>query len=211
MNLRTLMRRTILLPVATALLLASCGSGPLTLTEYVDRLDVLFDTAVQKYEAVVSAPGGMVLIVGQGVEFGLDTGGQELTDFSTQDLQVALEGIAAIQDEVITVAVEIDPPEELAELHDLFFRTLPVEPLAARAGSTDSWEELSSSPEMEAYRSALAADRKVCAEFQATLDATEERGTFADSPWIPGRLKEIVDYAVGCDAFPADPENVFRP
>jgi len=183
----------------------------MTLAEYVDRIDMIFDRAVERYETLVSTPEGAVLIVGQGAHFGFETGGQELTDFSTQDLHVALEGLAAIQEEASAAAAEIDPPEGLVELHDLFFRSLPIEPLAVRAGSTDSWEDLSASPEMEAYRTALIADGEVCAEFQATLDATAERGTFADSPWVTGRLKEIVDYALGCDVFPADPGNVFRP
>jgi hypothetical protein len=196
---------------AAGLLLASCGSGSLTLTEYVEELDALFDRAVARYESLVTTPGGMVLVVGQGAHYGFDTGGRQLTDFTTQDLHLALEELADIQNEVAAAAAEIDPPDELEELHHLFFRRLPIEPLAAAAGSADSWEELTATPEMEAYRLAMVADGEVCNEFQSTLDATAQRGAFADTPWIPGRLKEIVDYALGCDVFPADPGNVFRP
>ena len=197
--------------VAFVVLSASCGGGQTTLSDYVESLETIFDRAETRYEALLNTPGAMVLVVGQGAHFGFDTGGQELSDFTTQDLHVALEELAALQDEVMAAAAEIDPPDELAELHDLYFRRLPFEPLAARAGSTESWEELSSSPEMEAYRTALVADGEVCTEFQSTLDATADRGAFADSPWIPSRLKEIVDFALGCDAFPVDPGNVFRP
>ncbi len=55
---------------------------------------------------------------------------------------------------------------------------------------------------MAAYREALAADNQVCAEFQSKLDATADRGVFVDTPWIPGELKEIVNYALGCDCAP---------
>jgi hypothetical protein len=64
---------------------------------------------------------------------------------------------------------------------------------------------------MAAYRSALAADNEVCADFQARLDATADRGVFADTPWIPGELKETVNYALGCDALPSNPDDVYRP
>jgi hypothetical protein len=64
---------------------------------------------------------------------------------------------------------------------------------------------------MEAYRVALAGDNQVCVEFQATLDATADRGVFADVPWIPGELQEIVDYALGCSALPQNPEDAYRP
>lgn len=44
---------------------------------------------------------------------------------------------------------------------------LPIVELAARAGIAADWYELFESPEMAAYRNALAADNQVCAEFQA--------------------------------------------
>jgi hypothetical protein len=50
-----------------------------------------------------------------------------------------------------------------------------------------------------------------CVEFQATLDATAKRGVFAEVPWMPGDLKEIVDYALGCSSLPQNPEDVYRP
>jgi hypothetical protein len=197
--------------IVAALIIASCGGQSMTMTEYVERVDAIFDQATQSYETMLSRPGRMVLVVGQGAHYGFDPGGRELSDFSTDDLHVALTELSDIQNEANAAAAAIDPPSEIVELHELFFRRLPIEALAAAAGSTDSWDELSASPEMEAYRSALVADVEVCSEFQAKLDATADRGAFADSPWIPGRLKEIVDYALGCDVFPADPGNVFRP
>ena len=64
---------------------------------------------------------------------------------------------------------------------------------------------------MAAYRSALAADNEVCADFQAKLDATADRGVFADTPWIPGEFKEIVDAVIGCDVLPDNPQDMYRP
>jgi hypothetical protein len=33
---------------------------------------------------------------------------------------------------------------------------------------------------------------------------------FADTPWIPGEMKEVVEAVLGCDLFPENPENIWR-
>ena len=48
-------------------------------------------------------------------------------------------------------------------------------------------------------------------DFQAELDPTEERGVFADTLWIPGELKEVVEVVLGCEGYPDDPDDVYRP
>jgi len=153
----------------------------------------------------------MVLVVGQGPHLGLDDPAAQLTDFTPQDLHVALTEVAAIQADALEAAASIDPPVLVADLHPLFFRELPIAELAARAGTAADWEELSPTPEMAAYRTALAADNQVCADLQARLDATSDRAALADTLWLPAELKEIVDYALGCDSLPAHPEDVYRP
>lgn len=194
-----------------ALLLPACGSGEMPLTEYVERIDAIFVRAIGQYEALVVSPEGLVLIAGQGAHFGFDDRGAQLTDFTPQDLHLALERLTEIQAEALEAAAAIDPPPQISRLHALYFRELPIAELAARAGTATDWEDLSASPEMDAYRKALAADNQVCADFQAELDATAERGVFAVSPWVQGDLEEIVDYALGCDALPRNPEDAYRP
>jgi hypothetical protein len=197
--------------LAVIVVAGGCGGGEMTVTEYVERVDAIFSRGIQQYEVVVASPQGLVLIVGQGPYLGFADQGTQLTDFTPQDLQVALERVAEIQAEALEAAAAIEPPEQIADLHALFFRELPIAELAARAGIAADWDELSESPEMAAYRDALAADNQVCGEFQAKLDATAERGAFADAPWIPSELKEIVDYALGCSSLPAHPEDAYRP
>ena len=63
---------------------------------------------------------------------------------------------------------------------------------------------------MAAYREGIAEGKRICIEFQAELDATEERGVFADAPWIPVEMAEIVEAVLGCAWFPEDPESVYR-
>jgi hypothetical protein len=80
----------------------------------------------------------------------------------------------------------------------------------ASSGTASDWYELSESDEAAVYREALAADNQVCAELQAKLDATADRGVFADTPWIPGESKEAVNYALGRDSLPEHAEGAYR-
>lgn len=183
-----------------------CGGGEMTLTEYVDRLNAIVERARRQYEVLVASPPGAVLVAQP----------EQLTDFTPQDLQAALERVSEIGVEVEEAVDAIEPPEQITDLHDLWFDfdgsfTSAQEALATRAGTAADWEELSESPEMAAYRAALAEDKQTCTDFQAHLDATEERGVFADVPWIPGELKEVVEVVLGCQGYPEHPEDVYRP
>ncbi|MDH3729981.1 MAG: hypothetical protein OES13_02475, partial [Acidimicrobiia bacterium] len=80
-----------------ALLLSACGGSEMSLAEYVDRIDALFESGIERYEALVTSPGGSVLIVGQGPHFGFDDQGAQLTDFTPQELGAALQQVAEIQ------------------------------------------------------------------------------------------------------------------
>jgi hypothetical protein len=188
------------------LVVAACGGGEMSLTEYVEQLNAIVNRARQQYEVLVASRQGAVLVAE----------GSQLTDFTPQDLQAAFERVSEIAVEVGESTDAIEPPEQIADLHNLWFDfqgefASAHEALAARAGTAADWEELSESPEMAAYRAALAADKQVCTDIQAQLDATEERGVFADVPWIPGELKEVVEAALGCDGYPEHPEDVYRP
>ena len=183
----------------------------MSLTEYVESINAIFERGIDQYEPFATSPEGLVLIVGQGPHLGITDQSLLITDFTPRDLQLALERVAEIQEEALEAAAAIDPPEQLADLHRLYFRELPIAELAARAGTAADWYELSDSDEMAAYRAALAADNQACAEFQVALDATAARGVFTDTPWLPGELKETVNYALGCDSLPAHPEDAYRP
>lgn len=63
---------------------------------------------------------------------------------------------------------------------------------------------------MEAYRRAIGEGKQACTDFQTKLDATEERGVFTDTPWIPEELQEVVSAALGCEWFPEHPDDVYR-
>ena len=137
--------------------------------------------------------------------------GDELLAYTPRDLATALAQLADIQTEALAAADDIEPSSEIPELHDLYFRRLPIDEPAARAGSASSGDDLSASPEMAAYRAALASDEVVCNELQAYFDGTAQRDAFADNPWLPCELSEIVDFALGCGSFIESPQDLYRP
>ncbi len=202
-------KRFVPLVLCVALLVSGCGGGDegdeLSLTEWVEGLNALIAKASQQYDELVASPQGAVLVAE----------GAQLADFTPQDLQVALERLGEIEMEILEAGAAIEPPAQVADLANLLsdarFTSARVA-LAARAGSATSWEELSETPEMAAYRTALAGDKQACIDLQAKLDATAERGVFTDVPWIPGELKEVVEAFLSCDGpLLKNPEDVYRP
>ena len=196
--------RFVPLVLCVTLLLFGCGGGEVSMTEYVESLNAIMVRATQQGEALVASPQGAVLFAE----------GEQLTNFTPQDLQETLERVGEIEEEVREATDAIDPPQQVAELHDLLFDTRFAsarEALATRAGTAAGWEELSETPEMSAYRTAVTAAKQTCMNFQTELDATAARGIFADTPWIPGELKEVVEAVLGCAAWAEHPEDMFRP
>ena len=63
---------------------------------------------------------------------------------------------------------------------------------------------------MAANRDAIAEGKRVCTDVQAQLDATAARGVFADVPWVPAELSEVVEAVLGCEWFPENPQDVYR-
>jgi hypothetical protein len=172
----------------------------MSLTEYVDRLNAVELRASLQGDALANQAN--------------QTG-----DFTPQDLQAILDGARVIRIEVKEAVDGIEPPEQVAAVHNLVFdwhtRFISIEEaLAMRAGTAADtavdWEKLSNSPEMESYRAAIAEGKQACIDLQTKLDATEDRGAFADVPWIPNEMQEVVERLLGCVWFPERPENVYR-
>ena len=150
------------------LMVAACSGGEMSLTEYVGA-------SHRRHGSGNPAMGG-ARASRQGAIF---ADGAQLTDFAPQDLQAGLERMGEIQVELWEDAAAIEPPDEVTDLHNLLFDarfTSAREALAARAGTASSWEELSESPEMAAYRTSVAADKQAGVDIQAELDATGRAG-----------------------------------
>jgi hypothetical protein len=185
--------RYMLVGVCLAVMVSGCGGDEMSLTEYVDGLNAIEARATPQVEVLW-------------VEY------QQIA--TPSDVTTLLERMTAIRIEEVEASEALDPPEQIADLHYLTFdwqaTMIPVEEaLAARADTVADWEEFSQSTEVAAYRAALADGSTVCGEFQAKLDATAERGVFADVPWILAEMKEVVEAVLGCDTFPENPEELF--
>jgi hypothetical protein len=175
-------------------------------TEYVERLNAIVDRAARQYEELVTSPQGAVLVVEAA----------EITDFTPKDLQAALERVREIETGVEEATDAIEPPEHLANLHQFFFDfdgafISAQEAMATRAGTAADWQELSESPEMAAYRVALAADKQQCTDSEAELNAGADGAGFAIEAWLSAELKEVVEAVLGCAGYPEHPEDVYRP
>ena len=172
--------KTLVALLCMALVLASCGGRDLTLTEYVSEINEAAERAGQTAARLTS----------EGVLGG---------DVSPQQLQTGLRtGLREIRIPLQETVDGIEPPDQVADLHELLWSWhadfIEIEQaLAERVGTTadteEGWTALSDSQEMVRYRNSVAEGKQVCIDFQADLDATEERGAFEDAPWIPGELK----------------------
>jgi hypothetical protein len=194
-------RRSIPVLLGIAVLLGACGGSEMSMTEYGERIDVIATEASQRAETFFADSAG-------------------LTDVTPQQLQAGFElGLPEIRIPLQEAVDEIDPPAQIADLHNLMwgwhadFITVETA-LATRVGETEDsvegWTALSESPEMAAYRSSIAEGKRLCDSFQARLDATAAAGGFADTPWIPSEMKVVVEAALGCQWFPDDPAIIYQ-
>ena len=127
-----------------------------------------------------------------------------------------MSAMAALRAQSVEATEALEPPQQIADLHRLLLEweneLVPIEEaFADRAAVVSGWPELLESGEVAAYRAALVEGKQRCIEFQATLDATESRGVFSDTPWLPAEFSEVVDARLGCDLFPENPDSVFQP
>jgi hypothetical protein len=184
-----------------ALAVTACGGDEMSLTEYVDQVNAAAAQAGDKAEQLTEQGVLTEALTPQELEAGIER--------STEEIRIPLQ--ASVD--------AVDPPEQVAELHRLLWSwhadLIRVETtLAQRVGATPhtetGWTELSDSPEMAAYRASIAEGKQVCIDFQAKLDATEARGVFKDVAWLPSKLSEVVEAALGCEWFPEDPQDIYR-
>lgn len=171
---------------AMALLLVSCGSDDLTVTEYAHEIETVVHEMGDRFEAL--------------------DGGWEAQRPSREGATEYWHGRMEIRDWFLERIHEISPPDELIAMHDdsiaLFTKiTAADEALAARVATMDEitdhrqWLE---TPEGQASRSVLEEVYAFCRSSQSEFDATEDRAALEGVPWVPPEMKEIVKVAFGC-------------
>jgi hypothetical protein len=125
---------------------------------------------------------------------------------SLEGTRVYLEDRVAGYRELVEGINSLDPPEQVADLHVTFLEILgrllvAEEERAAFAETVDSVAELDQvweGPEAEAVREIAQEAMAICVAAQAQFDATADREVFADLPWIPPEMREVVVVAFGC-------------
>lgn len=164
------------------LLVAACADSALSLTEYTERVQSMGYTMLAEFD---------------------DLEAQWASATTVEEGQVVLNRAVAIRTDLQNGLTDLNPPEVFAELQahlvELLGRVLDAtETWADSSEMASSLDELQSSSEALVYWDLDAEMVLLCTEFESKLDAIAEREVFADVPWIPGDMKEVVKLAGGC-------------
>jgi hypothetical protein len=164
--------------------IVACGGGTLSLTEYGESFQSASFAMTDEFD-VLEAQWASATTVEEGKEI--------------------LDRVVAIRTDLQNGVTDLNPPEALADFHgdvvELLGRILAVtEAWAVRAETAGSLDELQESSEALAYWELDAQMVPLCLEIQSRLDATAESEIFAEVPWIPGEMKEVVSLVV-CPPF----------
>ena len=179
-----LMRFLVLVAVA-AVLVAACSSS-MSLGEYaaeVERLVMTMNQRIDDGEADVAADSTL----------------ERAQSYAADRLDTRHDFIEAFD--------ALEPPDEVADLHakalDIFHRLEDAETtladLVMAAGSFEEADAVWVTPQGEAFRKIDEEAVALCAVVQADLDATQHREAFADTPWIPPEMKDVIEVTFRCD------------
>ena len=178
--------RGIVLAICLVLVVVGCGGGELTLAEYAEEAEELINTMIQRIDDLDAERDSGVPTV-------------ESTKAYFVERMAARHGF-------LDEFKALEPPEEAAEMHAMGLDmttqlTASEDALAQVAYDIETADELSSLWETPEGQAAGALDEEAiafCDDAQAQFDATADRQTFADFPWIPPELQEVVVVFFGC-------------
>jgi hypothetical protein len=161
---------------------AACGGSTLSLTEYSELFQSASFAMTDEFD-VLEAQWASATTAEDGTEI--------------------LDRAVAIRTDLQNSLTDLDPPKALADFHgdlvELLGRILAVQEVwAVRAETAGSLDELQESSEALAYWELDAQMTSLCLNLQSRIDATAEREIFAEVPWVPGEMKEVVSLVVGC-------------
>ena len=169
-----------------ALALTGCSGEALTVSEYAMQTERLVATMVDDFAALdgrwESKPPTMAGALGY------------------------WDDRLAIRADFLSGVESLDPPAEIALMHDravdIFTRITRADEAIARRVQT--WTSLQGhwdwvdTPEGRASDAILEEVYAFCRASQADFDATADRSALQDVPWIPSEMTEVVSVAYGC-------------
>lgn len=179
--------RNLVAAACVVLIAASCGGRQLTLTEYAEQVEGHTTTLYQTLDTLTT----------EGT-FEAPT---------VDETQAVYTGLAAAFHRLSDGLEAVEPPQDVAELHSAALAmatslTAAGDAFAQRALDVETEAELSElfeSPEAHEVEGAVEKMVTFCLERQAEFDATADREVFADTPWIPPEMQEVVLVAFGCE------------
>ena len=172
--------------VVAATMVAACGGGNLTLPEYAaeaERLVAAMEAGFESIDADWESGAATV---------------DRARSYWDRRMEIRVEFLEGVR--------ALDPPDDVADLHDtaidIFTRMTDAD--RARAARVDTFETMTShwdwvdTPEGRASDAVLQEVFAFCSTSQSEFDETRARESFEDVPWIPSEMQEVVKVAFGC-------------
>lgn len=162
-------RWSILAGLLLTIVVAACGGGPMSETEYVEGFNDLTSSAGPRFEAVYAAY-------------------ERIADPKLSDLVDRFEQELTIMYEVRDRFEALDPPASITEVNgimvDILGRLIGAAEAVVEASETvSSREELEQTAQFAAYQSIDAESDSMCPAVQAEFDNLSNRAVI-DDPWI---------------------------
>jgi hypothetical protein len=172
--------------VVAALGIAGCGGGTPTLADYAEQVE----PAVARMRSRIIATDDAIA--------------QPVT--SLTEMENHWRERVAAREEFLAVFETIEPPEEATPMHaaakDVVRRLAAAEAaVAGQIGEYNDFAQLRDLSSTAAYRQFIEVNDEstnICLAAQGMFDDTRQREIFADMPWIPGELNEVVQVVFGC-------------
>lgn len=179
------MRRFVIV-ICLALLVVGCGDSEPTMSEYATEVERLLLTMNGEIDALDAEIAGQTSTL------------EDVREFWGAKLAARREFVEGLE--------SVEPPEEAVEMHKsalgIIKRLTAVdEAVAELVGTMESDAELATlleSPEFLATEVVDAEAIAMCQAAQGDFDATADGDVFADVPWIPSELREVVIVFFGC-------------
>jgi hypothetical protein len=173
----------------------ACGGGTLTPAEYAVEVEQLVADMVSRF-ATIDAEWESQAPTRDGA-----------LEYWERRLEIRTDYLDSI--------TELRVPEGLTEMHeaalDVFARiTAADEALARRVaemGEVTEHRQWLDTPEGAASLAVLEDVYAFCRSSQAEFDATRDRESLEDTPWVPPEMKEVIKVAFGCPANAATSEH----
>lgn len=170
------------------LLVAGCGGGSITMSEYNTQGSALV-TVMEEQLAALDAEW-------------------EANEPTVERVRSYWERRVEVRVVTLEGLEDIPPPDELADLLgrglELFAQLTAAEKaLATRVGSYETVTEPDqwwSTPEGQNVQAMDEQINAFCQVVQARYDASIERIVLVDVPWIPSDMKEIIRIDIGCES-----------